>query len=120
MDTNCGTHGGQEKCIHGDLNESHHLDDLDGRIILSRILNISMVGCELDKFSQVMMVCFKYRTEPFASNRCGRWGGGWGICLAVEMLPFQEQWYSVELVSYTSQNLHLHCFLLYFISIKGF
>lgn len=46
MDTNCGTHGGQEKCIQafgGDLNESHHLDDLDGRIILSRILNISMV-----------------------------------------------------------------------------
>lgn len=74
METNCGTHGGQEKCIQvfgGHLNESHHLDDLDGRITLNRILNISMVGCELDKFGHVMMVCFKYRTEPFSSIRCG-------------------------------------------------
>lgn len=62
MDTNCGTHGGQDKCIQvfgGDLNESHHLDDLHGRITLNRILNISMVGCEVDKFRQVMMGCFK-------------------------------------------------------------
>ena len=33
---------------------------------------MSMVGCELDKFRQVTMVCFKYRTEPFISIRCGR------------------------------------------------
>jgi hypothetical protein len=74
VDTNCGTHGGQEKCIQvfgGDLNESHHLDDLDGRITLNRILNITMVGCELAKFRQVMMVWFKYSTEPFVSITCG-------------------------------------------------
>lgn len=74
MDTTCGTHGGQEKCIDvlvGDLNEIHQLDYLDGRITLNRILNISMVGCELDKFRQVMMVCSKHRTEPFSSIRCG-------------------------------------------------
>lgn len=74
MDTNCGTHGGQDKCIQvsgGDLNESHQLDYLDGTIILSRILNISMVGCELDKLRQMTMVCFKYRTKPFVSIRCG-------------------------------------------------
>lgn len=62
MDTNCDTHGRQEKCIQvfgGGLNESHHLDDLDGRITLNRILNISMVGCELAKFRQVIMDCFK-------------------------------------------------------------
>jgi len=77
------------------------VDDLDGRILLNRILNISMVGCELDKFRQVMMVCFKYRTEPFVSIKCGRGGfvylwncyllSSCGIvtfCLAVELLPF--------------------------------
>jgi hypothetical protein len=112
VDTICGTHGGQEKCIQvsgGDLNERHHLDDLDGRITLNIILNISMVGCELDIFRQV---CFKHRTEPFGSIKCGK-----DRCLPVELLPFQEQCYSVESVSYTS---HLHCFLLYLISIKGF
>jgi hypothetical protein len=47
MDTTCSTHSGQENCIKvsgGDLNEIHQLDDLDGRITLNRILNISMLG----------------------------------------------------------------------------
>jgi len=71
VDINCGSHGGQE--VFGvDLNESHHLDDLHGKITLNGILNISMVGCELAKFRQVMMVCFKYRAKPFVSIRCGR------------------------------------------------
>jgi hypothetical protein len=30
-----------------------------------------MVRCELAKFRQVLMVCFKYRTEPYVSIRCG-------------------------------------------------
>jgi hypothetical protein len=71
VDTNCGSYGGQQ--VFGvDLNESHHLDDIDGRITLNGILNISIVGCELAQFRQVMMVCFKYRTKPFVSIRCGR------------------------------------------------
>lgn len=57
------------RSLEGDLNERHHLDDLDGRITLNRILNISMVGCELDIFRQV---CFKHRTEPFGSITCGK------------------------------------------------
>jgi hypothetical protein len=111
VDTNCDTHGGQKKCIEvfgGDLNESHHLDDLDGRITLNRILNISMVGCELAKFRQAIM------DHSFPLDVAGANLSSCGI------VTFSRTMVLCGISELYKSEPASALFLLYLISIKGF